>query len=138
MAEGFDGIVVTDYVTENKISADFDMVCIHDLELKPGVDEKEFEAFVMNEIAPLYKQMKGQDFTLGKGYVGQRTGKYSIFITFKSVADRDRIYPLDIGFSDEFNKAMEGKDAMWQKFRSMVAEGFDGVIVTDYLKVGHQ
>ena len=135
MAEGFDGIVVTDYLTENKISADFEMICIHDLKLKPGTDEQEFEAFVMDEIAPLYKQMKGQDFTLGKGYVGQRAGKYSILITFKSVDDRNRIYPLDIGFSEEFHKAMEGKDEMWAKFRSM-AEGFDGVIVTDYLKVG--
>ena len=136
MAEGFDGVIVTDYLTENKISADFDMICIHDLKLKPGVDEKEFETFVMSEIAPLYKQMKGQDFTLGKGYVGLRSGKYSIIITFKSVDDRNRIYPLDIGFSEEFQKAMEGKEAMWNKFRSMVAEGFDGVLVTDYLKVG--
>ena len=137
MAEGFDGIVVTDYLTENKISADFEMICIHDLELKPGVDEKEFETFVMTEIAPLYRQMKGQDFTLGKGYVGQRTGKYSIIITFESVDDRNRIYPLDTGFSDEFHKVMEGKEAMWEKFRSM-AEGFDGLTVTDYLKVGNK
>jgi len=73
---------------------------------------------------------------LGKGYVGQRTGQYSIFITFETVEDRNRIYPLSGGFLKEFHKVMEGKDALWGKFRSM-ADGFDGVIVTDYLKVGH-
>lgn len=125
-----------DQGVENKQTADFEVICIHDLKLKPGVDEKEFETFVMNEIAPLYKQMKGQDLFLGKGYVGQRTGQYSIFITFESLDDRNRIYPLDVGFSEEFHKVMEGKDAMWEKFRSM-AEGFDGMIVTDYLKVDY-
>lgn len=121
---------------ENKEITDLEIISIHDLKLKPGVDENEFETFVMNEIAPIYDQMKGQYFSLGKGYVGQRAGKYSIIITFESVDDRNRIYPLDVGFSEEFHKAMEGKDAMWKKFRTM-AEGFDGVVVTDYLKVDY-
>lgn len=129
-------IIVFGQDLENKGITKFEIISIHDLKLKPGVDEKEFETFVMDKIAPLYRQMKGQDLFLGKGYVGQRTGQYSIFITFTTVEDRNRIYPLTGGFSEEFDKVMEGTDALWEKFRSM-ADGFDGIIVTDYLKVGH-
>ena len=60
---------------EKEKTTEFEVICIHDLKLKPGVDEKEFENFVMNETAPLYRQMKGQDLFLGKGYVGQRAGE---------------------------------------------------------------
>jgi hypothetical protein len=120
---------------EDEKSSDFEIISIHDLKLKPGVDEKEFENFVMNEVAPLYRQMKGQDLFLGKGYVGQRKGEYSIFITFKTVEDRNNIYPLSGGFSDEYNKVMEGHEGWYKKFQSM-AEGFDGITVTDYIKVG--
>lgn len=117
-------------------TTDYEIIAMHDLRLKPGVDEKEFENFVMDKIAPLYNKMEGQNLFLGKGYVGQRAGEYSIFITFKTVEDRDRIYPLAGGFSEEFLKVFEGTDTLWDKFRSM-AYGFDGVICTDYLKVGH-
>lgn len=115
----------------------YEIISIHDLKLKPGVDEKEFETFTMEKIAPLYKQMKGQDFFLRKGYVGQRTGQYSLFLTFETLEDRNRIYPLDIGFSEEFKKVMEGKDDIWKKFNSM-AEGFDGLHCTDYLIISHE
>ena len=126
-----------DIGTKNEIPSDFEIISIHELKLKPGVDEKEFEHFVMNEVAPLYRQMKGQDLFLGKGYVGQRTGEYAIFITFKTVQDRNNIYPLSGGFSDEYNKVMDGHEGWYEKFQSM-AEGFDGMVVTDYLKVGQE
>ena len=100
-----------------------------------GSVEKEFENFVMNEVAPLYRKMKGQDLFLGKGYVGQRTGQYAIFITFETVDDRNNIYPLSGGFSEEFNKVMEENEGWYEKFQSM-AEGFDGIVCTDYIKVG--
>jgi hypothetical protein len=108
---------------------------VHDLQLKSGVNEKEFETFVMNEIAPLYRQMKGQDLFLTKGYVGNRMGQYAIFITFPTVKERNKIYPLSgDGFSDEFKKVMKGKESIWAKFNSM-AEGFDGMHNTDYVRV---
>lgn len=122
---------------DNVRITDVEIISIHDLTLKPGADVKEFEALVRNEIAPLYRQMKGQDLFLAKGYEGQRKGEYSIFITFITVEDRNRIYPLSGGFSDEFHKHMEGTEAMWEKFNSM-AEGFDGFHCTDYLKVNQQ
>jgi len=111
-----------------------EVISIHDLQIRPGIDEKEFESFVMNEIAPLYNQMKGQDLYLAKGDRGVRESQYAFIITFTSIEDRDRIYPYGEGFSEEFNQIMEGKDAIWNKFYSM-AEGFDGYMFTDYVKV---
>ena len=130
-------ITACDQGFENAQASSYEVISIHDLILKPGVDEKEFEAFTMNNIAPLYKQLKGQDFFLRKGYTGQRTGQYALFLTFETVEDRDRIYPFDIGFSEEFQKVMEGKDSLWEKFESM-ASGFDGFHCTDYIIVGDQ
>ena len=122
--------------TENENVVEFDVFSVHDITIKSGVNEKEFETFVMNEIAPLYGQMKGQKLYLVKGERGIRTGQYAIFITFTSIEDLDRIYPPDIEFSEEFNKVFEGKDSLWVKFGSM-AEGFDGKHNTDYVKVAH-
>lgn len=122
------------YTIEKEKDQPSEVICIHDLQIKPGVNVKEFEIFVMNEIAPLYNQMKGQHLFLAKGDRGIRNGQYSIIITFTSIEDRDRIYPLDIGFSEEFTKIMEGKEKMWEKFNSM-AEGFDGMHNTDYVKI---
>lgn len=122
--------------TENEKVAEFEVFSVHDLTIKPGVDEKLFEAFVTNEIAPLYGQMKGQNLYLVKGERGIRNGQYAIFLTFTSIEDLDRIYPHDIGFSEEFNKVFEGKDSLWIKFDTM-AEGFDGKHNTDYVKVAH-
>lgn len=111
-----------------------EVICIHDLQIRPGIDEKEFESFVMNEIAPLYNQMKGQDLYLAKGDRGVREGQYAIIITFASIEDRDRIYPFGEDFSEEFQQIMEGTDDIWYKFNFM-AEGFDGNTNTDYVKV---
>lgn len=111
-----------------------EVICIHDLQLRPGADAKEFESFVMKELAPLYNQMQGQQLFLAKGDRGIRNGQYALIITLVSVENRDRIYPPDIGFSEEFTEIMEGKEEMWDKFSSM-AEGFDGSSHTDYVVV---
>ena len=50
--------------TENEKVAEFEVFSVHDLTIKPGVDEKLFEVFVIKEIAPLYGQMKGQNLFL--------------------------------------------------------------------------
>ena len=80
-----------------------ELFSIHDLKIRDDVDLKEFENYVMDEIAPLYNQMKGQHLFLIKGYVGYRKGQYSILLTFESIEDRDRIYPPSVGFSEEFS-----------------------------------
>ena len=108
-----------------------EVYAIHEVETKPSVDLKEFEAFVMNELAPIYNKMKGQKLILVKGDRGVRTGKYAIILTFESVEDRDRIYPPSGEFVGDF-----GDDAIWDKFGSMVVNGFS-TVHTDYIKVVH-
>jgi hypothetical protein len=109
----------------------FEVCAIHDLEVKPDADLKEFEAFVMNEIIPIYNRMQGQTMILAKGDRGIRTGEYSLIITFESLEDRNRIYPPSGEFVGDF-----GDDTVWDKFNSMVVGGI-GSKHTDYVKVIH-
>lgn len=111
------------------------VLAIHELNMKPGVDEKEFETFVMTEIAPLYRQIKGQDLFLVKGDAGVRTGEYAIFITFASLEELKSTYLPDGSFSEEFEKVLEGTDELWDRFQLM-ADGFDGKEFTNYVKAG--
>ncbi len=104
------------------------VVAIHELELMPGVDAKEFEAFVLENIIPIYNTMKGQKGILVKGDRGIRTGKYAFILTFDSIEDRDRIYPPSGGYVGDF-----GDDATWDKLNSM-ATGL-GTVLTDYVKI---
>ena len=120
---------------EKERDSELQVISIHELKIKSGVNETEFEAFVMNEIAPLYRQIEGQDLFLAKGYVGQKTGQYVIFITFQTLEQRNKTY-LSTGDSEELKKVMEGKDDLWDKFYTM-AEGFDGIQCTDYVKVDY-
>jgi hypothetical protein len=115
-------------VEEHKIST-LEVYSIHELEIKPGVDIKEFENFVIANIAPIYNKMKGQKLFLVKGDRGVRKDKYAIILTFDEVNDRDRIYPSSGEFVGDF-----GDDSVWEKFRSMV-KGLDGTKHTDYVKV---
>jgi hypothetical protein len=105
-----------------------EVVAIHEIELLPGVDAKEFEAFVLKELVPIYSKMKGQKLIFVKGDRGVHTGQYAFILTFESVEDRDRIYPPSGGFVGDF-----GDESMWKKFESM-ATGM-GTVHTDYVKV---
>ncbi len=104
---------------------------VHDIEIKQDVDSKEFEAFVMNELAPIYNKMKGQQLILVKGDRGVRTNKYAIILTFESIEDRNRIYPPSGEFVGDF-----GGEEVWDKFDSMTSTGL-GVAHTDYVIVAH-
>jgi len=111
------------------------VLAIHELEMKPGVDEKTFETFVMSEIAPLYRQIKGQNLFLIKGDEGIRAGQYSIIITFTTLEKLKSTYLPDGSLSEEFEKVLEGTDELWDRFQLM-ADGFDGNEFTNYVKVG--
>lgn len=104
-----------------------DVVAIHDVELLPGKDANEFEMFVLNKIAPIYNKMKGQQFTLVKGDRGIRTNQYAFIISFKSIEDRNRIYPPSGELVGDF-----GEDAVWDKLNSMAKVFYSH---TDYVKV---
>jgi len=119
-----------EYKVQKQEKSTFEVCSIHQLEIKPDVDLKEFEAFVINELAPIYNKMKGQHFTLVKGDRGLRTDKYAIILSFETLEDRNRIYPPSGEFVGDF-----GEKAIWDKFGSMVQIGL-GEAHTDYLKLG--
>ena len=116
---------------EKSEESTFEICSIHELEIKSDVDLKEFETFVMTELAPIYNKMKGQKFILVKGDRGVRTDKYAIILTFESIEDRNRIYPPSGGFVGDF-----GSEVIWDKFGSMVINGI-GAVHTDYVKMVH-
>ena len=105
------------------------VVAIHDLELLPEVEAKVFEAFVLENIVPIYSKMKGQQAILVKGDRGLRTKKYALILTFDSIEDRDRIYPPSGGYVGDF-----GDDSIWEKLSSMTVKGI-GEMHTDYVKL---
>ena len=110
---------------------EFEVIAVHDIKIKADVNEKEFEAFVMNELAPIYNNMDGQNLTLVKGDRGINSNNYAIILTFESIEDRDRIYPPSGELVGDF-----GDDSIWEKFNSMLEEGL-GKHHTDYVKVVH-
>ncbi len=110
---------------------EFEVIAVHDIKIKADVNEKEFETFVMNELAPIYNNMEGQNLTLVKGDRGINSNNYAIILTFESIEDRDRIYPPSGELVGDF-----GDDSIWEKFNSMLEEGL-GKHHTDYVKVVH-
>jgi hypothetical protein len=104
------------------------VVAVHELELLPGVDMMEFEAFVLENIIPVYNKMPGQHAMLAKGDRGMRTNMYALILTFDSLEDRDRIYPPSGGTVGDF-----GKESMWEKFMTMISGMGD--TFTDYIKI---
>ncbi len=106
-----------------------EVVAIHDVELLAGTVAKEFEAFVLNKIAPIYNKMKGQQFSLVKGDRGIHANQYAFIISFRSIEDRNRIYPPSGELVGDF-----GEDALWDKLNSMAKVFYTH---TDYVKVKH-
>ena len=110
---------------------------MHALELKPGVDEKEFEEFITRDVLPLYQKVPGQFAYLLKGDRGVRSGKYLAVIEIESSERRDHIYPAvgdDWGLADDAKQALEGTDPIWEKLSTFIVE-FPDPGFTDYLMV---
>jgi hypothetical protein len=115
----------------NSKTSEPEVYSIHELIIKPDIDLNEFETFVMEELAPIYNNMKGQKLILVKGDRGVRTNQYAIILTFESLEDRNRIYPPSGEFVGDF-----GDEIIWEKFGSMVDKGL-GETHTDYIEVAH-
>ncbi len=107
---------------------------MHKVELKPGVNEKEFEDFICNEILPIYRVVPGQTVHLLRGDRGERSGKYMVLIELESAERRDQIYPDEGGFSSEVEELVGNTDAAWEKLSTFV-EAFPDATVTDYVVV---
>ena len=108
---------------------------MHKVELKPGVDEREFEDFICNEVIPVYNRVPGQAVHLLKGDDGERDGKYMVLIEIDSPERRDQIYPPPEGrFSEEVQQLVADADHIWDRMFSMIEE-FPDATYTDYVMV---
>ena len=108
---------------------------MHKVELKPGVDEREFEEFICNEVIPIYGRVPGQTVRLLRGDQGERDGKYMVLIEIDSPERRDEIYPPPEGrFSEDIQQLVGDVDPVWDRLMSMVEE-FPDATYTDYVTV---
>lgn len=110
------------------------VIAIHQFTLNDGVDAKELEAFVLDEILPLYNAVEGQTVYLMKGDRGLRQGRYSMVFVFPDLEARNRIYPPEGGFSEDFQEIFEGADALFEKMDAFIV-GDPWVNHTDYVNV---
>ena len=120
-----------EYQTKMSTNNSYDVISVHQLEVKPGVDLKEFENYVNSQIVPIYNKMDGQTALLVKGDRGIRTNNYAVILTFDSLEDRNRIYPPEGGFVGDF-----GSSEVWEKLNTMLTVGL-GMMHTDYVKVAN-
>ncbi|MBT8209781.1 MAG: hypothetical protein KJP14_04570 [Eudoraea sp.] len=123
--------VNTESNDDENLQTTFEVYSVHELEVKSNIDLKEFETYVLEEIAPIYNKMEGQHFSLVKGDRGMRTNKYAVVLTFDSLDDRNRIYPPSGELVGDF-----GSDAIWEKLDSMLDKGM-GQAHTDYVTVSN-
>lgn len=113
---------------------------LHEVELQPGVEPKEYERFFAEEIAPTL-EIPGFKTRLLKGDRGVRTGKYLVFLEIESLEVRDRYFPRPGEESEEFTHFFEqhpeAAAAMekWQKYSPF---GSVNDISTDYVAVAEQ
>ena len=119
---------------ETSNSSEQMVIAVHQFVLNDGVDAKEFEAFMLDEIVPLYSAVEGQTAYLMKGDRGLRTGMYSMVFVFPSVEARNRIYPPEGGYSEDFEEIFEGTDALFEKLDAFIV-GDPWVNNTDYVNV---
>ena len=110
------------------------VIAVHQFILNDGIDENEFEAFVLDEILPLYSAVEGQAAYLMKGDRGLRTGMYSMVLVFPDVEARNRIYPPEGGYSEDFEKIFAGTDTLFEKMDAFIV-GDPWVRHTDYVNV---
>jgi hypothetical protein len=110
------------------------VISVHPFMLNDGVDEKEFEALVLDEILPLYNAVEGQTAYLMKGDRGLRTGMYSMVLVFPDVEARNNIYLPEGGFSEEFEEIFGEADALFETMDDFIV-GNPFVNHTDYVNV---
>ena len=86
---------------------------LHEIELHPGVNEEDFEKFVLNEMSAA-TPYPGWGMRLLKGDKGARKGKYLLLFDIESVEARDRLdenseeaQAFDKAFREEWDPIFE-------------------------------
>ena len=112
---------------------------IHEVELRPGVSEADFEKYVTEGLYAV-PQYPGWTSYLLKGDRGVRTGKYLWIFEIESVEARDRFAPapdVDSEVAQEFQRQHPETITMFEKWATFTVPGTGpNHIFTDYVVVG--
>ncbi len=107
---------------------------LHEVELRPGVDPAEYERVFAEEIAASTAP-PGVNVRLLKGERGVRSGKYLILMELDDVETRDRYFPQPGEESDELGRFMEQHPDTARAWRNATALALGHGTVTDYVVV---
>lgn len=112
------------------------VLAIHQMELKPGVDAREFEKFIIDTFAPLYHQYEPRQVAhLMKGDRGDQAGKYALLIEIDSVEARDDMYPAEGKVSDALDSAVQATAPIFEQLNTFLV-AFPVAHYTDYVVMG--
>jgi hypothetical protein len=108
------------------------ILAFHEIELRPGVSDEEFETFFATEIgsSPIYPGWWAQ---LLKADRGKRAGKYLVIFEIESLEARDRYFPTageQSKEAGEFTDQHPEITAMFARWRSLATP--PGEVYTDY------
>ncbi len=108
---------------------------IHTVELHPGVDEAEFEQFVLDEVVPSVN-IPGWKLQLLKGERGERAGKYVLMLEVENLDARNRYYPAQDQPTEEAQREAAALEQMWDRWKAYATTtpGVD-TVHTDYVLV---
>ena len=110
---------------------------LHEIELRPGVTDEQYERLVREKAAPL-ANFPGWKWYLLKGNRGQRDGKYLLMVEIESVAARDRFSPTPNAESEEarqFTEAHPENAAVFAEFEKLASVPGESTLYTDYVVV---
>ena len=106
---------------------------LHEVELVPGADPKEFEQLA-SELAKGHGY-QGWKMYLLKGERGERNGKYLIMLEIESLEARNRYAPSpDVPGSAEAEELDRRNATLWERLRELASTGGADVF-TDYVVV---
>jgi len=108
---------------------------IHEIELRPGVKEEDFERFLTEEAVQL-PQFQGWKFHFAKADRGVRTGKYAVIFEIESVAARDRYAPQSDTGSEEAQRDEAPYATVLEKWSKLATIPGSDTTFTDYVVIG--
>ncbi len=93
-----------------------------DLKLPEDMTFEQFEKFYLGEFLPAFAEtFPTIQFSLLKGDRGDRTGKYTEFIVFQSLEERNRWFPVEGGSSAETKQGFKQMGEIWDKYMELVS-----------------
>jgi len=128
------GLAIVPILAQAPRSGTREVVAIRELEVKPGVDEAEFERFIVTRYNPAWAQpVPGLRGYIAKGDRGAHKGRYALVLVFESQKTRDAIFPKEGGgAADKFIPMLKGPFGLNEELDKYIEPGSFS-IYTDYV-----